>query len=1063
MNIRLLWSSVLLGGVALSASGWAAGEADIDSLRPVVLYEEGFESGRAESKLGGAEIESVEGSQQLVVGTGSFEWASPEIALNEPLLTRAGIDVLAKAGPNGFQTGDHVRVYAQVSDDQEALHPLVDLHLGAVSETDGEVRYRGRLPLGALADRERVVISNAEGFYESEYWAGIVLKPQWLKLVIETTIVSTGTSVAFDNLELKEERAVLDESAWRNFGDLRSFSNFSVRQVETIDPETPEHGIEVMMSLSDEEWDVIKARLEEESLVLGTTNYFEVQKLHLVEFEEFSQTPNGSGLVRFRMQRPADGWRSLTDAPALFFLAPDGTTERFDPRRLRTRWQQPPWKTEQEPVRPPVWSNDDDGEFLYSGRVVLEPDSITPVTDDAEFVDFVLRADSSVPYDLGDPSEFIVQVRIGRIGGEKRYAEFLGIQEVTNDGLSVRMNYRLRRPSYGWPAEKMWVTVDTGRRDMRQAAFDGTNNFLPGVVGKSEVRVMIPEAETGGPQLVSVSDESFTIQVDCVSDSVIAIDSIGDGDLVLRGNPVQDGRLVSTEVFEAGKRVRATFAFDWDPRAYTRWYRPWPVDIGFPNGAAQDVDGNTTFGLSGDDEFAPVLVGLNETVSANMVPLSRMALGLEAFRFRVLYESAEAPLRESDLQGNHLSISADPNAQPDTIFYLSRGESAEEWYPTVTSVLAYDNGRQLAVDYRWDRPESGWPAVSRLQLFAGSLRDENGGSLGSQDLGTVGRTDLVDPDIDLQLIGGRLIEGDPEMHRLSFLAHYNGNGQSVWSNSNVSPFAGASVWLGLNPGPMPVFAEDMPEPAVGTEVGVFRNLIYDSQVSYDDYFKSLVDLSNPTPEELAGFESLQALDAAQNLGVLKSAKTVFHVDIPRPPEGWETWDVGRVPYLLQVPGLEGVPSSFVASGYLNLADCAETLPLLFSFEEWARQLEERAELPEVSLRDDVDGDGQDGLTEFALGSDLLDGAEVAAIRPEVIKKDGRSHLQLEFNLRREAFGLTAELQFSANADEWRSVDDDFEVVERVPQANGVTKLRLVSKEAIVADAHCGFFRIAVAR
>ena len=117
--------------MALSASGWAAGEADVESLRPMVLYEEGFEAGQNTSALGGAEIESVEGRQRLVVGTGTFEWASPEIALNEPLLTRAGIDVLAMAGPNGFQTGDRVRVYAQVSDDQEALHPLVDLHLGA--------------------------------------------------------------------------------------------------------------------------------------------------------------------------------------------------------------------------------------------------------------------------------------------------------------------------------------------------------------------------------------------------------------------------------------------------------------------------------------------------------------------------------------------------------------------------------------------------------------------------------------------------------------------------------------------------------------------------------------------------------------------------------------------------------------------------------------------------------------------------------------------------------------------------------------------------------------------
>lgn len=40
------------------------------------------------------------------------------------------------------------------------------------------------------------------------------------------------------------------------------------------------------------------------------------------------------------------------------------------------------------------------------------------------------------------------------------------------------------------------------------------------------------------------------------------------------------------------------------------------MDLGFPNGAVQHVDGNTTFGLSGEGEFAPRLTRLNEPVGS---------------------------------------------------------------------------------------------------------------------------------------------------------------------------------------------------------------------------------------------------------------------------------------------------------------------------------------------------------------------------------------------------------------------------------------------------------------
>ena len=112
MNIRLIWSSVLFGGMVLSHTTWAFEDADIELQRPIVLFEEGFETSLIELVLNGVMIESVEGSQQLVVRSETLEWESNEISLVEPLLTGASIDLLVAAGSSVFQTGDRVRVFA---------------------------------------------------------------------------------------------------------------------------------------------------------------------------------------------------------------------------------------------------------------------------------------------------------------------------------------------------------------------------------------------------------------------------------------------------------------------------------------------------------------------------------------------------------------------------------------------------------------------------------------------------------------------------------------------------------------------------------------------------------------------------------------------------------------------------------------------------------------------------------------------------------------------------------------------------------------------------------------
>ena len=1038
--------------------------ADSEVRLPTVLFEQNFERFLVQTELAeSALVQIEEGSQQLVLQSGNVVWESDQVDLSEPLLTRVSLEATATPGAGGFHPHDHLRILAEVSDGQTALRPLADLPLAeATLDSEGRVRVDARLPLGALAERRRVNVTDDEGSFVYDYFEGIVHKPRWLKIVVESTIESEGTRVALDNLVVRQEPP---QDGLEQISNRRGLNNYSVVDETTISPTTESHVIETTLGslLTDTELGMLEQRLSSEALVLGTTSYFEVQKLYPVEFAGMTKTPNGSNVVQFRLIRPAEGWRSLTSAPALYFQRPGGRLEHVAPNRLPTIWLQPPWKIERAPERPPTWDEAAQGEFVYVPQIGLETESVTPVTGDAEFVDFILKTKASLPIDLelGDPGTFVVNVRVGRVLGEIARAEYRGMEETSDDGTVVRLNYRLARPPYGWPAEDMPFRIYTGRRYLRQEPSNGANNVIPVAEGRSEVRVLLPPTEEGEPQPVSVSDRIFQVHVDYQSDFVIDLETIGNGDVRLSGDPIQNGQLMGTEVFDNGRRVRATFQFERDPYAYRAALPPYHVSLQFPNGAVQDVEGNTTFGIADKYEFAPQLVDLEDSIDAAFLPLTALSPALEAYRFRVVYQSADSRLHAEDIEGNHLVIMPDPDARPDE-FYTFR-EPAEEWLPVVTSVSRSENGGRLEVNYRWDQPASGWPPVARFMLLAGGIRDAEGGSVRYRDLATVGRSDLAAADVDIALIGGSVIEGDPLSHRLSFLVPYLGNAYSVASGDPSGPFSGATVWFGMNPGIMPMFEEGNAPPVLGVGSGIFRNLRYDSQVSYDAFFESVTDFESLTPEQLAELERLQALEKAENITVLRSPKTVVHIDVPRPPGGWDTWETQRVPYLFQAPGLDGVPSSIMTSGYIDLVGTSRTLPLLSSFADWVRRLEEAAELPGGSLEGDADGDGQDSLTEFALGSDPQNGTDFAVIEPAIIERDGQDHLQIEFTLRSDSIGLTAELQHSLDGKQWRAVEEAFELAQRTPVDDARVNIRLVSKEPMPERAACSLFRIAVAR
>ena len=515
--------------------------------------------------------------------------------------------------------------------------------------------------------------------------------------------------------------------------------------------------------------------------------------------------------------------------------------------------------------------------------------------------------------------------------------------------------------------------------------------------------------------------------------------SIGDGDVVFLAEPKQLGRLVSIKPSDGNRKVRATFEFQRDAVGY-RNERFLAFD--YPNGAVSNIDGETSIGLAlRDTRFTniPLWKNPNEAqLSTGFIPLGPLDSSLESYRFRIIYQSAASPLNQSDFDRNHLIVTPEKLEAPSLLkpssietAYLRSGNDVVQ---SIVRKQVLDDLKTALAYYRVDKPDDDWPQIFRIQILNGGVRDSEGRTISNQEVAVVGRNDLKA--VDAELISGQLIEGDPDSHLLSFLVQVRPEWYVLWPAN----------------------------PLLGSNFRTFEDAYPNPMLDWDSEILPALEGGEMAPPALGSFDSLRPAGYRTPSPSFNftNDKVVMNLRINRPDDGWDAWDLGRVPYVVHAPRLKNVPSSVIASGFVALADSTKAA-LLFSFEDWVRRLEERAELPDGSLAGDAGRDGQDGLTELVIGSDLQDAQDTGTIKPSTLKKNGERYACLRFPIRTNNLGVTAELQHSTDGQQWRSVDDEFEVVDRAPKQDGTAEIHLIAKEPLAGNANLGLFRIAAVR
>ena len=943
-------------------------------------------------------------SKQLVTSSGSFRWRTKQIDLAQPMLTSVSIALEAFGGVDGFAETDRVKITAELEHDQVAPRALLDLGLSELELEDGFASLRGELPLGTFAERfwDTTVIDGSSG-----RWGGIKTQPSWVRFIIEVTMAGNlGNHVALDNLTVTQQANTLREWA-SGLKVSTEFSTLSGVDAASAVIVAEYRSDSVVVELAD---------ISSGEICLTSIRPAPGDETFPVEVLDVETDPETGGVqVRFRMDRPQRGWSLLPWFPSLSLCKGGQPSRRID-SALSSAWSVAPW------------SGVDD-------YVFLEPERTDPIQGDEPFVDFTTRIDAQRRFPL-DLIDVIQPLALMSLGSEAPVpAEFREVTEVSEDGRTVRMVYRLHRPEFGWPAREIWIYLASDLRVINGTRSGAGTNVLRVAPGRPFVRVSLPPTEPPPPnvsvfdnpsydQSISASEDTFRVVVRYASTESIVVATIESGDVLLDGSVLQPGRLIGTEALENGLQVDATFEFDRDPVAYSSS----EVLLRFPTGSVFDRAGGTNFGL----DLLPLPVDPDRParvrqvsvereeeadISTGLIPRSTLSTDLEAYRFRVVFESRGSPLRSDDFDKAHVLLEG--------LNRTALGDLEE------TRVLAQTTGKEISedgrvarIDYRMDKPASGWPSISRIRLANGGVRDIDGGTIFERDLAIIGEGESA----DAQLISGSIIDGDPETHTLSLLVRVRPEWLTGWF-PNVGDYSEAYGWLGPGGQILPSFDEEV-APA---QLGRLAPIVY--PVGYE---------SGENPITL--FRGDGGLMAVLNL------------KFDRPEGGWDVWGLGDIPYVVQAPSLKNVPNSVIATGTIRLAN--RVLPLLSNFDDWIRDLEERAELPEGSLRRDPDGDGQRSLIEFALGSDPTDPNSRAHVVPEKVVHDGMPCAQLTFDLRDRALGVTGELQYSPDGETWQSADEDFRVVSRTPIGDGFTRLILLSKRPIVTST--GLYRIVVA-
>jgi hypothetical protein len=118
--------------------------------------------------------------------------------------------------------------------------------------------------------------------------------------------------------------------------------------------------------------------------------------------------------------------------------------------------------------------------------------SAEPIEGDEAHIDFTVLIGAAFPYPQANLDQIEVYARMGWLSGETVQATYQGVVESLDEGRSLRLGYRLNKPPYGWPTQKIQIDI-VG--ELSKIGGDGFSNFLRVAPGKSTVEVIIPPSD----------------------------------------------------------------------------------------------------------------------------------------------------------------------------------------------------------------------------------------------------------------------------------------------------------------------------------------------------------------------------------------------------------------------------------------------------------------------------------------------------------------------------------------------------------------------------------------
>ncbi|MEM7384632.1 MAG: hypothetical protein AAF514_06770 [Verrucomicrobiota bacterium] len=957
--------------------------------------DEGMRSGTIKQTAGNRPLSD----KGVVVSEGLFYWETDEIPLANPIMTTASVDLTLVAGPGGFHPTDRVRVYARLDDHQTAPRPLLNIAPSLKCPANEMIQLKGYLPVGALAE------------IQTDTFPYTTLKePSSMRLVVELESRTAGNYMAIDNLIVQEETTMVEPfpSVDRNAAE----PTFSYDQTQTIGEMVP--SLELYVDYRAEDLPHTFDNLTHARLCLGSSlpwthgDFDPIAPLSLTDNPE-----TGLRRLAFTMDRPENGWIALKSyfKPRLFFCRENGSRSPIDQSDRLGRWG----------YLPVVNSR------LGAESVSIDQDRWEPLKGDEPYADIPLTVNVPSASDLPNLEGLTVGVRYGA-SLYRTEAELQDDIEISEGGRRVRFFYRITRPEFGWPPGDLGI-----RFDLEDRSFTGCAFFLKVVPGRSSVRFSLPKSDrlppgrAGDPdfydQFILASEETFRLKVDYESEVPIDLSTIGDGDVLYDGDPVQEGRLVSIEPSNDHRHVRATFEFERDLFGVGFNQGSGRMDLSlrvvFPPGSVANVEGGGFFGeynLTG----WPTLHRTGPDLRASLMPSGSLNPDLSSHRFTVVYESADGAILANNLEAPHLLLIPEPSPGFD-----------ERFTPEITGYRTRNDGERIRVDYRVPRPENGWPESYRLRVIEGSLRSDEGGSVRGRQIGMIGKA--APPTTDWRLISGQTIEGDPDTHRLSFFVQQNSQfafrsffGWNAFAGPQGTPFDGAYAVLGdFTNDPLALWKAPKTQP---------------------------LELSQPGMYLPIGYEEGPFSDRQPFTGIV-------NLEIDRPEGGWGRWG-GSVPYVIQAPLMGEVPNSVIARGNLPVLGATAPGQPRYRFNEWLEAKVKETGQNKEALMGDFDGDGLTGLAEFALGTDVTRGTDTPVLTSEIVTDFfGKSHLYLNMTLRSNAMGLSGELQYSEDGRSWNAADDVFEILKRTPVGEERQTLRLRSKKGTLQSSKRGLFRL----